>query len=150
MKRLSKFSKLRVNIARTNKQAADDFSRPIRIDLCRDGTITYQPQGRPSFNGAALPVFSVNTEEQAKALQIRFGQLQYTSHPKMPGKPWFVFPQFGGQIEDLFQVREIFREWWQDGGDDVVEVVNLKGNPAVGDVAITVRAPGLAKTRKSK
>lgn len=112
MKRLSAGSKLRIQLGKLNREASDDFSRPIMIDVCRDGTITYREKGQRSFNGAALPAFSVNTEEQAKALQTRFGQLQYTSHPLMPGKSWFVFPGFGGEVEDLFKLRKMFAEWW--------------------------------------
>ena len=65
------------------------IGRPIKLHICRDGTISYRRDGEPVLNGVALPVFSVDTEEQAKSIQVRFGRQQYTEHPDQPGRPWY-------------------------------------------------------------
>lgn len=66
----------------------DDLSRPIKIHVCKDRTLSYRAKGEPVFNGRALPVFSVDTKEEAEQLFLLTGRLQYTEHPQMPGKLW--------------------------------------------------------------
>lgn len=63
--------------------------RAIVIHICKDGTISYRTREEPVFNGVALPVFTVDTVEQAEAIQVRFGRRQYTEHPQIPGKGWY-------------------------------------------------------------
>jgi hypothetical protein len=78
-----------------------DLTRKIRIDVCKDGTVTYVPRGEPPFNGAALPVHSVDTVEEAQQIQVTLCRCQYVEHPLMPGKPWYKLTQFDGGIEGL-------------------------------------------------
>lgn len=90
-----------------------DFRRPVMIHICKeDGTISYRRKGKPVFNGVALPVFSVDTEEQAEAIQIRFGRLQYVEHPAMPGRPWYRWTDFDGKLESLDRVTETLRHFY--------------------------------------
>lgn len=100
------------------------ISRPIKIHLCRDGTISYRRDREPILNGVALPVFSVDTEEQAKAIQVRFGRRQYTEHPDQPGRSWYKLfvledgtdpasrPDHCLIIDDLDGVTRMFEEFF--------------------------------------
>lgn len=88
------------------------LSRPILLDLCKDGTVTYRSQGEPSFNGMALPVFSVDTAEQAEAIQVRFCRRQYASHPRLLGKPWYRWTDFSGELDDMQAVTEAMHEFY--------------------------------------
>lgn len=80
------------------------LDKPVKIFICKDGTFTY---GTKSFNGHALPVHSVDTEDEAKSLQILFCKKQYANHPQMPGKPWYVLNRFSGNVEDLPKVGDL-------------------------------------------
>jgi len=97
------------------RQEADlYFSRPVLINLCKDGTITYRTVSQAPFNGAALPVFTVDTVEDAQALQVAFGKLQYTRHPLMSGKtPWYRLHPFSGNVDDLQDVTMRFFDWYE-------------------------------------
>lgn len=100
---------------RTTDDLRDAYKRRYMIHVCKDGTVTYRDAvaREKVFNGRALPVFSVDTVEEAKAIQTRFCKLQYGSHPLMPGKPWYkVFP-FSGELEDLDRVRNMFAEFYK-------------------------------------
>lgn len=59
-----------------------DLGRRWMLHVCKDGTVTYRDTsvGAPVFNGAALPVFSVDTAARAEALIVRFCRKQYNSH----------------------------------------------------------------------
>lgn len=91
----------------------DPFEREILIDCCKDGTLTSRPRGAPPFNGAALPVFSVNSEEEANSLIILVGSLQYGKHPLLPGKPWYRLSWFTGEVDDLPKVTAFLQERYQ-------------------------------------
>jgi hypothetical protein len=47
-----------------------DLVRPIVIDVGMDGTCTFRRKGVPAFDRMALPVFTVNTEEEAQDLIV--------------------------------------------------------------------------------
>jgi hypothetical protein len=66
----------------------EHLSRPIKIHVCKDRTLSYRALDEPVFNGVALPVYSVATKEQAEALLTAVGCRQYEEHPQMPGRPW--------------------------------------------------------------
>lgn len=105
----------RPHLAAARAAKLDDLSRAIKIHCCKDKTITYAKRGQPSFNGIALPVFSVDTEEEAAMLQLLCCAVQYTEHPQMPGKNWyrlssFEFPNPTLEIEDLDRVTALLRE----------------------------------------
>jgi hypothetical protein len=95
-------------------QARDDFSRPIMIHVCKDGTISYRDKTKnePVFNGRALPVFSVDTVEQAFQIQVLFGRRMYTAHPDMPNRVWYVWTDFSGDVDDLQKCTEACRKVW--------------------------------------
>jgi hypothetical protein len=73
------------------------FSRPIAIDISRDGTITYRRWGTPPLRGG-FPIFSVSSEEEANQLQIYLCQKLPLPDPRLPGTPWFVFVDFAEAI----------------------------------------------------
>jgi hypothetical protein len=101
---------------KTNKDLLDAYDRRFMIHVCKDGTVTYRDKsiGEKVFNGRALPVFSVDTAEEAEQIRVRFCKLQYGDHPLMPGKPWYkVFP-FSGELEDLDRVRNLFAEFYKE------------------------------------
>ena len=101
---------------RTTDDLRDAYKRRYMIHVCKDGTVTYRDTvtHEKVFNGRALPVFSVDTVEDAERIQIRFCKLQYGHHPLMLGKPWYkVFP-FSGELEDLDRVRAMFAEFYRD------------------------------------
>jgi hypothetical protein len=62
----------------------------------------------------ALPVFSVDTEAEAKAIQTRFGSMQYQPHPEIPGKSWYVWTGFDGEVESLEGVSEACRKFYEE------------------------------------
>jgi hypothetical protein len=65
------------------------LARPIMVHVCKDRTLSYRQRGQPSFNGRALPVFSVETEEEAEDLLILVGTRVHADHPQLPaGRPW--------------------------------------------------------------
>lgn len=98
---------------RTTDDLRDAYKRRYMIHVCKDGTVTYRDTVAKEkvFNGRALPVFSVDTVEEAKAIQTRFCKLQYGSHPLMPGKPWYKVWPFSGELEDLDRVRAMFAKF---------------------------------------
>jgi hypothetical protein len=91
----------------------DHLSRKYTLHICADGTITYRTEKEPIFNGVALPFFSVDTENEAKTLQVILCSRQYKSHPLMPNQPWYTFPNFAGEIEDIDRVAEVFAEMYE-------------------------------------
>lgn len=96
--------------------------RRYMIHVCKDGTISYRDTAanEPVFNGVALPVFSVNTEKEAKAIQAMFGRLCYFPHPKQPDRPRYRLASLGDgrpldrllEIEDLDVITRIFTEFY--------------------------------------
>ena len=77
---------------RTTDDLRDAYKRRYMIHVCKDGTVTYRDTvtHEKVFNGRALPVFSVDTVEEAKAIQIRFCKRQYGSHAgsRAAARPW--------------------------------------------------------------
>ena len=80
---------------------ADNLQKEIRIHICKDGTLSYTRPHEKPFNGVALPIYTVDSVKEAENLIFLMGALQYKEHPLMPGKPWYVLPNFSGEIEDL-------------------------------------------------
>lgn len=66
----------------------DYLSRPVLIHVCKDKTLSYRTKNEPIFNGVAIPVFSVENEQEAVTLLRLVGRQQYQEHPKIPGRPW--------------------------------------------------------------
>ena len=66
------------------------LNRPIMVHLCKDRTLSYRKRSEPVFNGAALPVFSVESEEEAQDLIVLIGTAVHGEHPLLPpGRPWY-------------------------------------------------------------
>lgn len=97
-----------------------NFERPIMLHVCKDGTVSYRDKRTKTkvFNGRALPVFSVNTVEEAKLIQVRFCRLQYGPHPQ--AKPdtgtqdWYVLTSFSGELDDLDRVAAEFADFYAE------------------------------------
>ena len=66
----------------------DHLSRAVMIHCCKDRTLSYRTRDEKVFNGRALPVFSVDTKEEAESLLTLVGCVQYERHPLMPDRPW--------------------------------------------------------------
>ena len=100
---------------------SDDLSRPIMFHCCRDRTLTYRKKGEAVFNVVALPVFSVDTIEEAEELQVMVCQRAYGSHPLMPNEPWYKIHISLGEfiyladldLDDLENVTDKLREGYQ-------------------------------------
>lgn len=101
------------------KLTVPNFDRAVLIDVCKDGTISYRTRAKREgrLNNAALPVFSVNTVEEAMRLQVHFGAKQYTSHPEQPTRDWFVWPAFSGTIEQLDELTAAFTAFYDEHVD---------------------------------
>ncbi len=85
-----------------------DLSRPIMFHVCRDRTLTYRQLGEPVFNDVALPVFSVDTIEEAEELQVMVCEcVRDAYHPSMPNKPWYKI-YMGTYLVDL-EVEDLER-----------------------------------------
>lgn len=99
---------------KTNKDLNGAYGRRFMIHVCKDGTVTYRDKvaREKVFNRVALPVFSVDTADEAERIQVRFCRLQYESHPLMPGKPWYKLNEFSGEPEDLDRVRNMFAAYY--------------------------------------
>lgn len=100
---------------KTNNDLHEAYNRRFMIHVCKDGTVTYRDKsiGEKVFNGRALPVFSVDTAEEAERIQVRFCKLQYGHHPLMPSRPWYKLFPFSGELEDLDRVRNMFAEFYK-------------------------------------
>lgn len=76
-------------------------------------------KGAPIFNGKALPVFSVPTEQDAEDLIMLVGRRQYEEHPQQPGRPWFKITLNGAldfkpylELDDLDEVTVKLQMAW--------------------------------------
>ena len=94
---------------------SDNYSRDIVIDCCKDGTLTYRTKAVPAFNGAALPVFTTNTEAEAKSLIVLIAKAQYEEHPLLPGQTWYRLSDFSGDVGDLFKVGDLLASHYEEG-----------------------------------
>lgn len=93
------------------------FLRPIMLHVCKDGTVSIRDKtkGEKVFNDVALPVFSVDTVEDAKQIQVHFCRLQYGRHPHPKGpRSWYTLTQFSGEIDDLDRVMADFATFWAE------------------------------------
>lgn len=148
------------------KPMLDHLSRAFMIHICKDGTISYRNQVRKErvFNGVALPVYSVATEEHARELQIRFGRLQYTKHP-VNNMDWYKLSSLPGgadiasrsppllKLEDLDSITQMFDTWylehikanllkqifhatWQAVGSDALSACREAGERLDNDTAL--------------
>src|SRR3954462_15170001 len=85
------------------------LDKPVLIHCCKDRTLTYRTRDEPIFNDVALPVYSVDSKEEAERLINTVGVLQYEEHPLLPGRPWRKIDidfKRHLEIEDLSAVTE--------------------------------------------
>jgi len=82
----------------TIEHAKDPCSRTVLIHICKDKTLSYRTRRELIFNGVALPVFSVDTAEEAEALFVLVGRVQHMEHPLLPGKIWYKMT-LDGQLD---------------------------------------------------
>jgi hypothetical protein len=68
-----------------------------------DGRITFRRKGQPPFNGKALPIFSVDSEEEAKSLMILACTLGY-----IPGV--YGIPGFSGTLDGIPNAQQRLAE----------------------------------------
>jgi hypothetical protein len=92
--------------ANMKNQHLENLTRPILIDICLDGTLTYRAKKEKVFNGDALPIFSVNSKEEAKQLLVMCGSKQYQNHPLLPNDPWYVLSSFSNDFDGLSDATE--------------------------------------------
>lgn len=82
------------------------------IHCCKDRTLTRRTRDQPIFNGVAIAVYSVDTEQEADELILLVCSRQYEEHPLIPGKPWYKinvdFKRYL-ELEDLPTVTEKLR-----------------------------------------
>lgn len=88
---------------RTRPQA-NHLSRPILIDLFMSGHLAYRWKGSGG-NPGSLPVFSVDTAEQAQAMQARFCLKQYDGG--------YVWTDFDGEYESIGKVTKALQAMWE-------------------------------------
>lgn len=113
-------------LSKAGKGHMHHLSRRVLIHVCKDGTFTYRIPPAPVFNGLALPVYSVDTEDEAQALQVRLCRLQRTQHPQMrKGEPWYTLSTLGDdqdpalcrpdglELADLEIITELLDEHYQ-------------------------------------
>lgn len=73
----------------TDPVVAGRFGRAFRLDVCRDGTLTIRKHGQKAFNDRALPVYSVDTKQEALDLQVLLCFTVHNQHPDMrKGATW--------------------------------------------------------------
>lgn len=114
-------------MAKRNVKRSTHLDRDVKIHICKDGTISYRNLNERVFNGIALPVFSVDTVQQAQDIQVRFGRRQYIKHPDMvDGRDWYKLSvledgtdlQLRGdgtlEFDDLPGVTRLFQKWWDE------------------------------------
>lgn len=105
---------------------ATHLDRPVLLHVCKDGTVSYRTRAEPVFNGKALPVFSVNSVDEAQAIQVRFCRRGYGPHPQMPGRVWYKLSRLGDgtdpamrqggvlELDDLEGITAMFSAFYAD------------------------------------
>ena len=114
----------------------EDLERPVLLHCCRDGTITYRKRGEPVFNGKALPFFSVDTTDDAEALQLACCKAQWEEHPQLPGKTWYRDITFSGRLDDLDRMTDRYRDTLAE-----IQRRRAKGAEAFDHKMVTRQAP---------
>ena len=102
-----------IEVAEIRPTILRDLSRPVILQVCPDGTVTFRRRGQPVFNGRALPFFSVADETEAKDLQALLCALQDEKHPQLPGQPWYRRYQFSLGVDGITKLRAEFRDAYE-------------------------------------
>lgn len=80
----------------------DDLSRPYLLDVCAAGTVHIRGPGDAKVKGT-LPVFSADTEEQAKIIRVTHCRLA------RDGSGLYALNETPQSIDDLANVSDMFR-----------------------------------------
>lgn len=83
-----------------------DTIRQWHVRICKDGTLTIAKRKEASFNDAALPLVGCDTKYEAEVVIAHYGTMQHKQHPEMPGEPWMKVWDFGGELDDLYELRD--------------------------------------------
>lgn len=67
--------------------------------------MTIREIGQHPYRASALPAYTVPTREDAEHLQVWFCKLSYDGR--------YVLPQFGGKIQDLVLVGDMFKREYE-------------------------------------
>jgi len=86
-----------------------ELNHPIILFVCKDGTVTYDRLLKPAFRKGITPVHSVDTVEEAEAIQVALCHRQHVNHPNT-GKPWYTLTTFSGGIEQLGEIAAKMQE----------------------------------------
>jgi len=79
------------------------FMRGVSIEICRDGVMTIRTsEDQPKRLDSALPVYSVETKEQAEILIATYCKRQYNGDMR--------YTDFSGEIEDMYPLTKLFAE----------------------------------------
>lgn len=88
----------------------EDLDRKILIHVCKDRTLTYRNRLQPIFNGVAIPIFSVDSVDEARMLIRTVSVAQYEEHPQAPGDTWYKI-SLGADVvyldDDLHQLDDV-------------------------------------------
>lgn len=83
----------------------------------------------PEAQCYTLPIFTCDSIEQARQIQVRFCRLMIGDHPCAPGERWYVVSRFGEGLEELYRVQGEISAWYK---------------------AITAKARSKRRTRKAR
>lgn len=96
------------------RKPVDPFGRDIVIGINADGQILFWKRGKSAIRekrekGApgALPVFSVNTVDEAKQILVHFGKKSYFG-------PEYYWPNVTGNVDQLEEIGELIQEFYED------------------------------------
>jgi len=85
------------------------LSRPVYIDVCRDGTFTMRLQNQKPFNGRAFPVFSTNNFTDAESIRTMMCfVVPNAEHPKLPkGMAWYKVNAVRYKPDGILDVEDL-------------------------------------------
>jgi hypothetical protein len=100
-----------------------EISRAVVLYCCKDGTISYEPRNAMGavakpFNGVALPVYSVESVEEAKMLQTLCCSLSPVPDKRLPGGQRYTITMpnmkpFSRNVDDLKKVQDILHQMYR-------------------------------------
>ena len=91
----------------------DLLEKKILIHVCKDRTLSYRNRLQPIFNGVAIPIYSVDSVDEARSLIRLVSKAQYEEHPLIPGDTWYKIDMGIGVVyldEDLHQLGDVQRK----------------------------------------
>lgn len=102
----------------------DLLDKTILIHVCKDRTLTYRNRLQPIFNGVAIPIYSVDTVDQARELIRLVSKAQWVEHPLNPGDVWYKI-DLGFDVtyldDDLHQLKDV-QEKLQSAHERLIQI----------------------------